>query len=67
MKTLTLFTLLAFALHISPLTAVIHQVRTGDNLQAKIDGAADGDTVYIKEGTHAGDLVINGKHSPYGE
>ena len=39
----------------------IHQVRTGDDLQAKITAAVTGDTVYIKEGVHAGDIIIDGK------
>ena len=61
MKTFNLFALVVAAFNGMPLKGAILQVHTGDNLQAKIDAAVDGDTVYIRGHSFSENITINGK------
>lgn len=52
-----LVTSLAFAL---PVAAADFHVYPGDSIQASVDGASDGDVIYVHEGTYAENVLIDG-------
>ena len=56
---LSIVMLLAFA---SPVLADIWHVYPTDSIQATVDAAADGDRIYVHEGTYDESITIDGKN-----